>query len=258
MTKSLLHHRLGHVSERFVNSVIHACNLRISGNEKTFLCDACQLGKSHRLPFPTSFSRTRQPLELVFCDLWGPSPVPSTLGYRFYISFVDHFTRLTYIFPLKTKNEALPTFRQYKALVENRFDKRIKILQSDWGGEFRSFESLLKGYGIEFRHLCPHTSQQNGIVERKHRHIVEMGLSMLAQASMPLHYWWDVFSSAVFIINCLPTPILGNISPWEKAFQQLPDLASLRIFGCACFSCLRPYQSHKFQFHSSKCVFPWL
>ncbi|MDV3143313.1 MAG: DDE-type integrase/transposase/recombinase [Sweet potato little leaf phytoplasma] len=136
-------------------------------------------------------------------------------GYKYYISFVDDFTRLTHIFPLKAKSDAFKTFCQYKILVENRFEKKIKILQTDWGGEFRSFTSFLQANGIEFRHPCPHTSQQNGVVERKHRHIVEMGLTLLAHASMPLAYWWDAFSSAVYIINRLPTPTLGDISPWE-------------------------------------------
>lgn len=109
-----------------------------------FFCDVCQLGKSHRLPFSNSMSKTKQPLELIHCDLRGPSPVASSLGYEYYISFVDNFTRLTHIFPLKTKSEAFSSFRQYKALVENRFEKTIKILQTNWGGEFCSFSSFLK------------------------------------------------------------------------------------------------------------------
>lgn len=179
----------------------------------------------------------------------------STSGYRYYISFVDNYTCLTYIYPLKAKSDALLSFRQYKALVENRFDKKIKVLQTDWGGEFRSFSPLLQSLGIEFRHLCLHTSQQNGIVERKHRHIVDMGLTLLAQSSMPLSYCWEAFSSAVYIINRLPTPVLGNLSHWEQAFLHSPDFNFLRVFGCACFPCLRPYHSQKFHFRSTKCVF---
>ena len=117
------------------------------------------------------------------------------------------------------------------------------------------FSSFLKDKEIEFQHPCPYTSQQNGIVERKHRHIVEMGLTLLAQASMPLRFWWDAFVSAVYIINRLPTPVLDHLSPWEKSFQRKPNYFSLKSFGCACFPCFRPYQTHKFQFHSTLCVF---
>ncbi|MDV3183805.1 MAG: DDE-type integrase/transposase/recombinase, partial [Sweet potato little leaf phytoplasma] len=185
------HSRLGHASARVVKNVLKSCNVSVSLNENFDFCDACQKGKSHRLPFNLSHSHTWHPLELVHCDLWGPAPIASTFGYKFYISFVDDFTRMTHIFPLKTKSEAFKTFCQYKSLVENRFEKKIKILQTDWGGEFRSFSSFLNEHGIEFRHSCPHTSQQNGVVEHKHRHIVEMGLTLLAHASMPLSYWWE-------------------------------------------------------------------
>lgn len=207
------------------------------------------------MPFTRSLSQTSHPLALIHCDLWGPSPVSSLCGFKYYISFVDDYTRLTYIYPLKFKSEALSAFQQYKTLIENKFDRKIKTLQSDWGGEFRSFTSPLQNYGIEFRHSCPHTSQQNGIVERKHRHIVEIGLTFLAQAAMPLHFWWEAFCSAVYVVNRLPTPVLHNLSPWEKAFQRKPDFEFLRVFGCTCFPCLRPYQPHKFDYHSSKCVF---
>lgn len=162
---------------------------------------------------------------------------------------------MTYIYPLKTKSEALSSFKQYKSLVEKNFDTKIKTIHTDWGEEFRVFTSFLNESGIEFRHPCPHMSEQNGIVERKHRHIVEMGLTLLAHSSMPLRFWWDVFATTVFIINHLPTPVLNYISLWEKAFCSIPDFAFLRTFGCACYPCLRPYQTHKPQFHSTKCVF---
>lgn len=134
VSKFVWHQRLGHVADRVVNSIVKSCNFPVSMNEKSIFCDSCQLGKSHRLPFSRSVSCSSQPLALVHCDLWGSSPVPSTLGYRFYISFVDDFTRLTHIYPLKLKSDVLSACCQYKALVENQFEKRIKTLQTDWGG----------------------------------------------------------------------------------------------------------------------------
>lgn len=164
----------------------------------------------------------------------------SVSGYRYYICFVDDYSRFAWIYPLHNKSEAFAAFKSFKNMVENRFDKRIKILQSDWGGEFRSFTNFLDENGIIFRHSCPYTSTQNGRVERKHRHIVEMRLSMLAQASMPIKYWWDAFAMAVHIINRLPTPVICK-SPFEALFERKPKYSSLQVFGCACFPCLRPY-----------------
>ena len=136
MSKEIWHQRLGHISDRILNSVVKSCNISFPFNEKSSFCNPYQYGKSHSLPFPISDSFTSQPLELIHCDLWGPFPIPSTVGFCFYISFVDNYTRFTHIYPLKQKNEALSTFIQYKNLVENKFEKKNKTLQSYWGGEF--------------------------------------------------------------------------------------------------------------------------
>ncbi|KAJ4718927.1 Retrovirus-related Pol polyprotein from transposon TNT 1-94 [Melia azedarach] len=82
-----------------------------------------------------------------------------------------------------------------------------------------------------------------------------MGLTLLAQASLPLKFWWDAFHTSVFLINRLPTPVLHRFSPYKKLHHVQPDYSFLKVFGCACFPFLRDYNKHKFSFHSSKCVF---
>ena len=103
--------------------------------------------------------------------------------------------------------------------------------------------------------LCPHAHQQNGAAERKHRHIVEVGLALLAHASIPLKYWEDAFVAATYLINRTPSRVINYETPLERLFQQKPDYSSLRVFGCACWPNLRPYNTHKFQFRSKQCVF---
>lgn len=90
---------------------------------------------------------------------------------------------------MRNKSDALGVFIQFKSLVENKLDKKIKALQSDWGCEFRAFTNLALQSGIDMRLSCPHTSVQNGRSERKHKHITEIRLTSFAEASMPLHYW---------------------------------------------------------------------
>lgn len=82
-----------------------------------------------------------------------------------------------------------------------------------------------------------------------------MALTLLAQAQLPLKYWWDACVSSVFLINRLPTSVLGHMSPFEKLFHEKSDYYFLKVFGCACYPYLKPYNAHKFQFISSKCVF---
>ncbi|KAL5538576.1 hypothetical protein UlMin_046073 [Ulmus minor] len=164
------------------------CNENSSINTKFPFCDACQFGKSHSLPFQFSEKRATKPLQLIHTYLWGPAPVTSSYGFKYYIHFIDDFSRSTWLYPLKHKDKALSTFLQFQKLVENKFERKIKTIQSDWGGEYRSFTKYLIQLGIEFRHPCPHTSAQNGRAKRKHRHIVEIGLTLLAQAHLPLTY----------------------------------------------------------------------
>lgn len=134
--------------------------------------------------------------------MWGPSPYVSSEGYKYYIHFVDDFTRFTWIFPLKAKSEAFTRVTQFQAFVERQFDTKLKCLQTDWGGEYISLLPLLENLGINFRHPCPHTHQQHGKAERKHQHIIETALTLLAQAELPLKFWWDACVS-VLVLNLL-------------------------------------------------------
>ena len=92
------------------------------------------------------------------------------------------------------------------------------------------------------------------MVERKHRHIVETGLTLLTQAQMPLSFLWESFHTSSFLINRLPTPVLNNISPFEKLHSRKPDYQFLKTFGCSCFPLLKPYNKHKLSFHTQKCL----
>ena len=192
---------------------------------------------------------------MIYSDLWGPSPVCSRTGNKYYISFLDAYSHYTWLFPISHKNDAFPIFTQFQKYVERYFNLKIKSVQSDWGGEFRSLNKFFENCGIVHRVACPHTHQQNGAVERKHRHIVETGLALLYHAHVPLRFWDDAFQTACYLINRLPTPLLHNKSPFETLFHSSPDYSFLKIFGSACWPNLRPYNSHKLQPRSLQCVF---
>jgi histone deacetylase 1/2 len=156
---------------------------------------------------------------------------------------------------LKAKSDAFTIFKQFKTMAELQFSHSLKTLQTDWGGEFRSFTSFLTDHGIIHRLICPHTHHQNGVVERKHRHVVDLGLTLLSQASLPITYWDHAFLTAVHLINRLPTASLSFKIPYTILFHKNPDFTSFRVFGCACFPLLRPYNAHKFDFRSHECIF---
>jgi histone deacetylase 1/2 len=141
-------------------------------------------------------------------------------------------------------------FQQFKLQVENQFDNNIKYVQSDNGGEFKSFIIFLQHAGIVHRFSCPYNSTQNGRVERKHRHVVETGLALLAHASLPMKFWQYAFQSATFLINRMPSKALNNASPYLTLFQKLSDYKSLKVFSCLCYPFIRPYSNHKLQYRS--------
>ena len=248
------HHKLGHPSNRILKQVLKSCNERVEINE-SYVCEACQHGKSKFLPFSPSNSRAKAPLDLIHTDIWGPSPVQSRSGHRFYILFVDDYSRFTWLFPLKFKSETSSVFQVFQKQVENQFNTKIKVIQCDNGVEYKPLIPIAQSSGMLIRYTCPYTSVQNGRAERKHRHVVEMGLTLLAQAHMPLTYWTESFQTAAYLINRLPTPTLQGSNPLSCLFQKEPDYKEIQPFGCACYPCLKPYNVHKFQFHSQQCVY---
>jgi hypothetical protein len=114
------------------------------------------------------------------------------------------------------------------------FNKKILAIQTDWRGEYHKLNSFFTKIGISHLVSCPHTHQQNGAAERKHRHIVEVGLSLLARASMSLKFWDEVFATATYLINRTPSRVIGHVTPLQKLLQVEPDYSQLKVFGCAC------------------------
>jgi histone deacetylase 1/2 len=107
------------------------------------VCDACQQAKSHQLPYPKSTSESQFPLDLVFSDVWGPAP-DSVGRKKYYVSFIDDFGKFTWIYLLKYKSEVFQVFHEFQTLVERRFDRKIKAMQTDWGGEYEKLNSFFR------------------------------------------------------------------------------------------------------------------
>ena len=128
-------------------------------------------------------------------------------------------------------------FKYFKAYIENQLNTSLKVFRTDGGGDFNSstFNHFSSSHGILHQTTCSHTPQQNGTTERKHRHLVERSLTMLSHSSLPLSYWSYAVSTATYIINKLPTPLLHTKSTWEVLFHSKLDLLHLRTFGCTCF-----------------------
>ncbi|KAL0837105.1 hypothetical protein Bca101_088995 [Brassica carinata] len=249
------HSRLGHPAFSILQKVVSQFDLPISSNVLlAHPCNACSINKMHKLPFANSTLQTSHPLHVVFSDVWT-SPMLSLDGFKYYVIFVDHFTRYTWLYPLKRKSDVFEVFRRFKVLVENQFRQKLRTLYTDSGGEYIGLASFLSSIGNFHMTSPPHTPEHNGVAECKHRHIVETGLALLSHASMPRTYWPFAFAAAVYLINRMPSQPLHFQNPYQSLHGQPPNFQKLRIFGCLCFPWLKPYTSHKLDARSKPCVF---
>ena len=249
------HKRLGHPALSVVNQILDSCNIARTQKIRLNFYNSCQLAKIHKLPFSLSPSIAVKPFELIHIDLQGPSPVCSIFGALYFLLFIDDRTRFTWFYLLKTKDKECPTFLKFQALIENQFNTEIKVVQSNQGGEFQSLFIMFSNLGIVHRLSCLYTSQQNGRVEQKNRHVVEMGLSLFAHSGMPLSYWPYAFQTATYLINCLLTLMLHHQSPYFALYHKLPTYTHLKVFGSSYFPYMRPYNTHKLLYRSLECVF---
>eukprot|EP00253_Pinus_taeda_P027766 PITA_27766 len=150
-------------------------------------------------------------LEKIHTDVCEPFSVASTTKHKYYVIFVDDFSRKCWIFFMQKKSETYSNFCEFKALVEKESGKKVKDLRSNNGGEFISgeFKDFCRAEGIQREIIAPHNPQQNGVAERKNRTIVGSARAMLHDQGLPLHLWEEACNTAVYVQNRCPHKILG-------------------------------------------------
>lgn len=133
------------------------------------MCTDCIYGKMTQLPFSQQSNRCLFSFEKIHSDVWGPSPIKSVEGHRYYVTFIDDCAKFVWIFPFCNKSDVFSIFVKFHAYVAVQFGSNIKTLQFDGGGEFMSkqFQNFLALKGMVHRIFYPHTPQQNGFVEKR-------------------------------------------------------------------------------------------
>ena len=135
---------------------------------------------------------------------------------------------------MKEKSEAFERFKDFKSFIEKEVKKSIGTLCTDRGGEFtsRQFLEFCNKSGIK-RHLtAPYSPQQNGVVERRNRTLMEMTRSMLKATKVPNYMWGEAIRHATYIINRVSTRALMNQTPYESLRGRKPSIGHIRVFGC--------------------------
>lgn len=200
----LWHSRLGHLGQKGMDVLNKKGLFGKSRVESLKFCEACVIGKTHKVSFSRAKHVTKDKLDYVHSDLWGSPNVPHSLSRsHYFISFTDDYTRKVWLYFLKFKDEAFQSFVVWKKMVETQSERKVKVLRTDNGLEFcnKLFDGFCKENGIVRHRTCTYTPQQNGVAERLNRTIMNKVRSMLSESGMELKFWAEAAATAVYLIN---------------------------------------------------------
>ena len=259
-TADLWHMRLGHVSYSKLSVMMKKSMLKGLPQfdvRTDTVCAGCQYGKAHQLPYEESKFRAKEPLELVHSDVFGPVKQPSVGGMRYMVTFIDDFSRYVWVFFMKEKSDTFSKFKEFRETIEGEVGKKIICLRTDNGGEYTSneFFQYLRDCRIRHQFTCANTPQQNGVAERKNRHLAEVCRSMLHAKNVPGRFWAEAMRTAAHVINKLPQPRLEFVSPFEKLWDMKPTVSFFRVFGCVCYVFVPNHLRSKFDKKAVRCIF---
>jgi hypothetical protein len=248
----LWHLRLGHLSQDRMLCMNKVYSY-IAVSPHT-ACDVCQMCRQKVLPFPLSNKNAKSPFDLVHFDIWGPFSTVSIHGYKYFLTILDDCTRHIWVVMMKNKSETSQRLKSFISMVERQFERKVKVVRSDNGPEF-SLQQFYDERGILHQKSCVYTPQQNGRVERRHQHILNVSRALMYQSKLPKKFWSYAVLHAVYLINRIPTKILNNKSSYEVLYNEVPDLSSLKVFGCLSYASTLPVNRHKFDSRAKKCAF---
>lgn len=157
---------------------------------------------------------------------------------------------------IQTKCEVCVVLKNFLSLIQNQFGVCVKIVRSDNETEFFNAKcnKLLSSLGILHQSSCPYTPQQNGMVERKHGHILEVARALKFQSGITIKFWSNCVKTAVYLINRVPSSILGRKTHFELLYGKVSRMDHLRVFGCLCYASNLP-KGDKFAHRARKAIF---
>lgn len=229
------HRRLGHINHsdlcKMRNGIVDGVTFSGNGDEVK-KCEICCKGKQTRKPFMNVGTRSTEVLNLIHSDVCE-CETRTIGGAKYFITFIDDFTRKVFVYLLKNKSDAVEKFKEFKNFAENQTGKKIKVLRTDNGTEYcnKNFDVICEESGIQHQTSNVHTPEQNGVAERANRTIIERAKCMLFDADLDKPYWGEAVNTAVYIMNRSVSSVLINKAPEEMWTGKKVDLGKMRIFG---------------------------
>ncbi|XP_071727474.1 uncharacterized protein [Rutidosis leptorrhynchoides] len=197
---NIWHCRLGHPADQVLQILGNSLGIE---NVKTHEpCDVCHKAKQTRDPFPLSEHKSKH---------------------------VDDYSIAVWTYLLKSKTEVADYFESFYNLMLNQFEKRIKVIRSDNGTEFinNKMNCFITNKGIIHQTSYAFTPQQNGIAERKHRHLLNVARSLMFQGEIPLYLWSECILTATYLINRLSSSVFSGKCPYELVYGCKPAITPL-------------------------------
>jgi hypothetical protein len=187
-------------------------------------------------------------LELLNMDLFGPVAYLSIDGSKYCLVIVDDYSRFTWVFFLQEKSQTQETLKGFLRRTQNEFGLGIKKIRSDNGMEFKNsqIEGFLEDKGIKHEFSSPYTPQQNGVVERKNRTLLDMARTMLDEYKTPDQFWAEAINTAYYSINRLYLHRILKKTSYELLTGKKANVSYFRVFGSKCFILIKRGRKSKF------------
>ncbi|GJU48996.1 retrovirus-related pol polyprotein from transposon TNT 1-94 [Tanacetum coccineum] len=237
----LWHRRLNHLNFGTINDLARKDLVRGLPRlkfEKDHLCSACQLGKSKKFSHkPKSENTNMEVLHTLHMDLCGPMRVQSINGKKYILVIVDDYSRFTWVKFLRSKDETPEFVINFLKQIQVGLNKTVRYIRTDNGTEFvnQVMSKYYEGVGIFHQKSVPRTPQQNGVVERRNRTLVEAARTMLIFSKAPMFLWAEAVATACYTQNRSLIHTRHNKTPYELVHDKKPDLTFLRVFGALCY-----------------------
>ncbi|GJR49131.1 putative ribonuclease H-like domain-containing protein [Tanacetum coccineum] len=231
------HRRLGHVNFKNLNKLVKGNLVRglpskIFQNDHT--CVACQKGKQHKASCKAKLvSSISQPLQLLHMDLFGPTSVRSINHKTYCLVITDDFSRFSWVFFLRTKDETSGILKDFIRQIENQLNQKVKTIRCDNGTEFKNRDIIefCGSKGIKREYSNARTPQQNGVAERKNRTLIEAARTMLADSFLTNTFWAKAVSTACYVLNMVLVTKPQNKTPYQLITGKIPIISYIRPFG---------------------------
>jgi hypothetical protein len=250
----LWHHRLGHLDVRSIYALqmmVKGINLgKTSPPVTTLVCEACTEGKQYAAKWGNNEERVAtKPLEIVHSGVCGPMKTTSIGGAKYFVIFVDDYSRKVWVYTMKCKGEWFERFKELQTLVETQSGHKIKAFRCMNGGDFisKDFETFLMERGIEStpRHIGPAGCAIQSIVA--------MAKRMLEARKLEKSLWAEAVANAVYTLNRCPMKVLRSVTPEEMWSKRRPCVAHMRVFGSFAYAMVP--DEKRFNVKRTKCMF---